>query len=150
MIVKMALYCLKPSSVEFSAHLDETLDVIGLLSTKVDPDVSYQPAVKPNGFEYYKYILCYVNDILCMSHNPGIMLGWMHAIFKFKGDNMEQPKLYLGDQVGQMIVYGAEGWYMSADKYVRYAVENVEQNITKSNQRLSTRCKNPIIFGYWP
>ena len=56
---------------------------------------------------------------------------------------MEHPKIYLGDQFGNMIVYGAEFWYVSAEKYVKAAVENVEQNIEKSNQRLPNSCKKP-------
>ena len=48
---------------------------------------------------------------------------------KSKGDKMDHPKIYLGDQVGKMIVDGEEGWYMSAEKYVISAVENVEQNL---------------------
>ena len=49
-----------------------------------------------------------------------------------------------------MIVDGEEGWYMSAEKYVRYAVKNVEQNLAKSNQRLPTCCKTPMMSGYCP
>ena len=48
-----------------------------------------------------------------------------------------------------MIVDGADGWYMSAENYVGAAIENVEQNLTKSNQRLPTGCKTPM-YGYWP
>ena len=61
---------------------------------------------------------------------------------------MEHPKIYIGDQFGNMIVYEAEFWYVSAEKYVKAAVENVEQNIEKSNQRLPNCCKTPIISGY--
>ena len=61
---------------------------------------------------------------------------------------MDQTKIYLGDQLGKMIVDGAEGWYMYVENYVRAAVENVEQNISKYNQHLPTRCKTPIMSGY--
>ena len=37
---------------------------------------------------------------------------------------------------------------MSMENYVRAAAENVDQNIAKSNQRIPTRCKNPIMSGY--
>ena len=80
----------------------------------MDPDVWYWPALKPNGFEYYEYILCYVDDILCISHDPGIALVRIQAVFKFKGYKMEQLKIYLGAQVRKMIVDGEEGWYISA------------------------------------
>ena len=63
---------------------------------------------------------------------------------------MEQLKIYLGDQIRNMIVYRAESWYMSTEKYARAAVENVEKNIAKSNQHLPTRCKTPIMSGYPP
>ena len=26
--------------------------------------------VKPDGFKYWEYVLCYVDDLLCISHNP--------------------------------------------------------------------------------
>ena len=74
----------------------------------------YRPAFKINGFKYYDYMLCYVNDIICISHDSGIALGPIQAVFKIKGDKMDQPKIYLWDKVGKMIVDGVEGWYMSA------------------------------------
>ena len=113
MIVRMPLYGLKSSGAEFRAHLDKTLNDIGFLYTKVDPFVWYWPSVKPNGFEYYKYILCHVNDVMCISHDPGIVIGRIQAVFKFKVNKMEQPKIYIGAQVGNIILYGADGWYMS-------------------------------------
>ena len=106
-IVRMVLCGLKSSGALFRAHLDEALNDIGFLSTNSDPDIWYRPAVKPNDFEYYEYILCYVDDILCISHDPGLALGQIQAVFKFKGDKMEHPKIYLGDQVIKMILYGA-------------------------------------------
>ena len=126
MIVSMAHYGLKYSSPAFHAHLAKTWNEIGFLSAKVDPDVWYGPAVKPNGFKYHMYNLCYAEDIMCISNGLGIVLGQIQAVFKFKVDNMEHPKIYLGDRVRKMIVYGEEGWYMSAEKYVRYAIDNVQ------------------------
>ena len=51
MIVRMELHGLKSSGVAFHAHLAETLNEIGFLSTNVDPDLWCQPDLKPNGFE---------------------------------------------------------------------------------------------------
>ena len=75
MIVRMALYVLKSSGAAFCAHLDENLNDIGFLSNKADPDVWYRTVVKPNDFEYYEYILCYVDGRLCISRDPGIAIG---------------------------------------------------------------------------
>ena len=95
-IVRMVLCGLKSSGALFRAHLDEALNDIGFLSTNSDPDIWYRPAVKPNDFEYYEYILCYVDDILCISHDPGLALGQIQAVFKFKGDKMDQPEIFFG------------------------------------------------------
>ena len=50
MIVRMALYGIKSSGIGFYAHLAETMNCIGFLSTKAYPDVCYLHEVKPNGF----------------------------------------------------------------------------------------------------
>ena len=150
MIFRIVIYGLKSSSAAFHAHLADNLNTIGFLYTQADPDIWYCPAVKTNSFEYYEYILCYVDNILCISHNLGIALGRMQAVFKPKGDKIEQPEIYLGEQSGKMIVYGLEDWYMSAEKYVRAAVESIEKNFAKSNQYLPTSCKTPIIYSYRP
>ena len=67
MIIKKALYGLKSSGAAFRAHLAETLHDIGFKPTKADPDAWIHLAVKPDGSEYYEYIMCYVDDILSVS-----------------------------------------------------------------------------------
>ena len=69
-IVVRALYDLKSSGAAFRALLSETLYDLGYLPTKVDPDVWIRLAVKANGFEYYEFFLCYVDDVLSISHDP--------------------------------------------------------------------------------
>ena len=145
----MSRYVLKSSGASFHAHFYKTLNDIVFLSTKADPDVWYQSAVKTNSFEFCKCILCYVDDILCISRDPGIALGRIQAVFKFKGDKMEQLEIYLRYQVRRIIVDGEEYWHMSAEKYVRDDVENVEKNLAKSNQHLSNHCRNSIVYGCW-
>ena len=61
---------LKRSGALFRAFLAETLYDIGYKPTWADPDVWLRPAVKPDGFEYYEYTLCYIDDVLCLSHDP--------------------------------------------------------------------------------
>ena len=69
MIVRKALYGLKSSGAALCAHLAETLDSIGFKSSLADPNVWMRPATKASGEKYYEYILCYVDDILCISHH---------------------------------------------------------------------------------
>ena len=70
MLVKMALYGLKSSGAEFQYKLAGLLRDIDYLSTKGDPGVWIQPAVKPDGTEYQKMVLCYVDDVLEILATP--------------------------------------------------------------------------------
>ena len=74
MIIRKALYGLKSSGAAFRAHVAETLHDIGFKLTKADPDVWICPAVKLGGTEYYEYIMCYVDDILSVSHDAKSIL----------------------------------------------------------------------------
>ena len=70
MLARKALYGLKSSGTDFRAFLAETVDKMGYRPSYSDPELWLQPAVKLDGSEYYEYIICYVNDVLCISHNP--------------------------------------------------------------------------------
>ena len=136
MIVKKALYGLKGSGAAFRAHLAEKLHDIGFIPTRADPDVWRRPAVKPDSFEYYEYILCYVDDLLCyvddllaISHDAQLVLKSFQDTFKSKDDKIDKPDVYLGAQLDKMSVDGFEGWTMSSEKYVKSAIENREQTL---------------------
>ena len=79
MIVKKALYGLKGSGAAFRAHLAEKLHDIGFIPTRADPDVWRRPAVKPDGFKYYEYILCYVDNLL--GHDAQLVLKSVQDTF---------------------------------------------------------------------
>ena len=150
MIVKKALYGLMGLGAAFRAHLAETLHDIGFIPTRVDPDMSRRPAVKPDSFEYYGYILCYVDDLLAISHDAQKVLKSVQDTFKFKDDKINKPDLHLGAQLDEMSVDGFEGWTMSSEKYVKSAIENIEQMLAETNQRLPTKCQTPLSSGYRP
>ena len=150
MIVKKALYGLKGSGAAFRAHLAEKLHNIGFIPTCVDPDVWCRPAVKPDSFEYYEYILCYVDDLLAISHDAQEVLKSVQDTFKFKDDKIDKPDVYLGAQLDKMSVDGFEGWTMSSEKYVKLAIENIEQTLAETNQRLPAKCQTPLSSGYRP
>ena len=61
-------------------------------------------------------------------------------MFNLKGDKQEVPDMYLGASIQKMeTADGTECWMMSAEKYVKAAVENVEIKLSKSNCRLPSR-----------
>ncbi|KAI2513146.1 Reverse transcriptase (RNA-dependent DNA polymerase) [Fragilaria crotonensis] len=85
MIIRKALYGLKSSGAAFRAHHAETLYDLSYLPSKADPDVWIRSAVKENGFEYYEMTLVYVDDIMCISHDPKATMMGIQATFKTEG-----------------------------------------------------------------
>ena len=150
MLIRKALYGLKSSGAAFRAHLAETLYDIRFVPTRADPDIWRRPAVKQDGFEYYEYVLCYVDDILAISHKAKDALKAVQAVFKLKDDRIEPPDMYLGATLSVMEDNGVQGWCMTSDKYVKAAVENVELELSRVNQRLPSRCKTPMTVRYRP
>ena len=88
----MVLCGLKYRGAAFCAYLDKNFNCIVLLSTKADPDACYWPAVKLNGFEYYEYILCYIDDILYIPHKLVIALGRIQVVFNSNEIIWSSPK----------------------------------------------------------
>ena len=52
-------------------------------------------ATKPTGEKYNEYILCYVDYIICISHNDRQTMRDIQNNMRFKNDNIEKPDFYL-------------------------------------------------------
>ena len=90
----MALYGLKSSGAAFRGFLAEMLDNIGFRISIADPKVQMRVATKPTGEIYYDYILCYVDDILCISHYARQTMVDIQKNVKFKNNNIQEPDFY--------------------------------------------------------
>ena len=144
MIIVRALYGLKSSGAAFRAHLAEHLWGQGYRPTVTDPDVWLRAAVKPSGFEYYEYVLCYVDDVLAISHEPERTMNDIRKQFTLKNDKAEEPDGYLGAELAQMTTdNGTVCWTMGSTKYVKASVMNVEATLDKEGRRLPTKCFTP-------
>ena len=64
MIVRKALYGLKSSGAAFRALLAKTIFDMGYRPCRADPDVWMRAATKENGFKYWEYVLCYVDETI--------------------------------------------------------------------------------------
>ncbi|CAJ1967966.1 unnamed protein product [Cylindrotheca closterium] len=97
------------------------------------------------------YILCYVDDILCMSENAKDVMEQISYKFKFKKDKIEQPESYLGAGVKRKVLDGQHMWTMSSYDYVTAAVKNVKATL-KDNQRwnLPKKAVTPMNSDYTP
>ena len=70
-MVIRALYGLKYSSLQFRKYLAETLgNKLGFKSSLIDPDLCYKASTSHIGFEYYSYIIVYVDDIIIIENFP--------------------------------------------------------------------------------
>ena len=56
-------------------------------------------AKKLTGEKYYEYILCYDNDLLCISQDPKNRMNDIQSILKFKNYQVETPDFYLGERL---------------------------------------------------
>ncbi len=56
-IVVRAMYGLKSSGATWHTKFSETLRSMNFKPSYADPDVWMRPAIKPDGFKYYEYIL---------------------------------------------------------------------------------------------
>ncbi len=50
--------------------------------------------MKPDGFEYYEYLLVYVDNILCISHKPTKTMTAIGKLYRLKDDSIDEPTIY--------------------------------------------------------
>ena len=145
------MYGLKSSGASFRAYLTEQLDDIGFKSSIADPDVWLREATKPDGEQYYEYILCYVDDILCISYDPRRPMNEIGSRLKFKKDKVEPPEFYLGARLMKKDLNGRSMWAMTSTDYVKASITNVEEQLQKRGLKLPRRkAVTPMTQGYTP
>ena len=72
------------------------------------------------------FFLCYVDDILSISHDPQKTMDGIKNTFKLKNDTIKEPENYLGADLSKMTTAdGRVCWTMSSDQYCKAAVSNV-------------------------
>ena len=102
MLVRKALYRLKSYGAAFRAFLEENMDAMGYSPIHTNLDLWLRPEVKPYGFEYYEYILFYVDEMLCISHNLQKSMKRIQKYFSLKEYRIEPPDVYLGASLANM------------------------------------------------
>ncbi len=151
-LIVRALYGLKSSGAAWCAHFAQTLHELNFQSFLADPDVWFRPAAKANGFQYYEYILVYVDDLLVLSRLPSEIMKNLEAYYRFK-DGFEKPKRYLGAEVIEWKFPDCANkthWGLSSGQYVKEAIKNVEAMLAKNNLKLPSRCSTPLPSAYRP
>ena len=152
-LIVRALYGLKGSGASYRNHISNCMRHLGYEPCKADPDLWLKPRTREDdGFEYYSYVLIYVDDILVVSHDANNDLAKIDYYFKMKEGSIGDPDIYLGSKIKQITLpNGVDAWLMSPTKYVTEAVKNVERYLEKEyGSKLPKRVSGPLPTDYRP
>jgi hypothetical protein len=106
-----------------------------------------------DGVLYWAYILIYVDDILCVHHDPTYTLEKLYKYFKMKEGSIQVPTFYLGAKLKKTVLpNGVVAWGVSSSKYVQYTVQNVKEYLVSlpGDQKLKKKAYGPFTGGYKP
>ena len=148
-IIIRAWYGLKSSGARWHDHISATLREAGFFASKADPDVWMRKATKPDGFEYWEYVLIYVDDILAVSGNPKAIMDFLAAKYTLKEGSVKEPDTYLGARIFKWRIDGADDpektrWGMSAENYIKLALKDIERILEEAGKTLPTKAATPF------
>jgi hypothetical protein len=154
-VIVHALYGLKSAGAAFCAHLASFMHQMGYTSCKVDPDLWFKGETRPNdNFRYYAYILCYVDDILCLYHAPMTVLERINGYMPLKPSSVGDPDIFLGTKLRQtQLANGVWARGLNPSKFVAQAVKNCKKHLTNKLHncfQLPPRSDNPFPCDYCP
>jgi hypothetical protein len=103
-----------------------------------------------DGVKYWAYILIYVDNILCVNHDPGTSLAQIDNSFKMKPGSIMEPTFYLGAKLKNTVMpNGVVAWGMSSSKNVQAAVQNVQEYLKENGDRkLNKKASAPFEATY--
>ena len=110
--------------------LDHTLRDLGHVPSKADPDVWLKAETKPDGTEYYAYVLVYVDDVIRLHHDPDTFMNRLSEVYRLKDGSVGEPDRYLGANIGKVqLDDGSVSWSMTSREYFTNVIQNLEDTI---------------------
>ncbi len=152
-IIVCALYGLKSSGAAWRSLFASTLTDLEFTSCLADPDVWMREAVKATGEEYYEYIFIYVDNVLVISQNPSTIMHTISDNYRLKDGSIQKPTIYLGAQIKEFHHPDNPSqsmWSLSADQYIKDALNNLEYNLQQMDKRLPMKVSTPLSSNYRP
>jgi hypothetical protein len=155
-IVVRNLYGLNSGSQAFSRHISSCMRHMGYKPCQADPDLWMKEDIHPkDGEKYYRYILLYVDDCLCIGMNAEAEIKKLDHYFQMKPGSIGDPDIYLGNKMkNTKLENGVDAWALSSSKYVQEAIANVERYLAdpKNNikKELKRKVRSPWPSGYEP
>ena len=77
----------------------QTLRDLVYVSSKADPGVWLKAETKPDGTEYYEYVLVYFDDVLHLHHDPDTFINRLSELYRLKDVSVGEPDRYLGANI---------------------------------------------------
>ena len=107
-IVVRTLYGIKYLAMQFQNCFFGTIgNMLGYRSSVDEPDLWYKPMTDTDYFEYYSYILVYVDDLLLIMKCSKETMAQIQERFTGKHSIIEEPKSYI--EVDINIIYYSNG-----------------------------------------
>ncbi len=105
--------------------------------------------------QYYAYILCYVDDILCIHpHDPMSVMNEINGYLPLKPSSVGDPDIYLGAKLKQTrLSNDVWAWGLSPSKYAAHAANNCQTHLTDKldgKYKIPPRADNPFLVNYCP
>jgi hypothetical protein len=151
-LIVRALYGLKSAGAAFRHHLAECMNHLGWHPCRADRDLWMKAETRPDdGVSYWAYMFIYVDDILCVHHDPGSPLATLDEYFKM--GSIQVPTFYLGAKLKNTVLpNGVVAWGVSSSKYVHSAVQNVKEYLSAlpGDQMMVKKASGPFAGGYKP
>ena len=149
-----AINGLESAGTAFQSHLARYMESLGYKSCKDDPDIWLKPEIRPEDGEMcYSYLLCFVDNNLCIHHYADSMLEWLHKSFPLK-TGFGNPYVYLGAKLCKIRLHNRVwAWAMSSIKYVGEAVRNCAVHFSSNygvKYMMFKKAENPFKMGYDP
>jgi hypothetical protein len=92
-------------------------------------------------------------DILVLAENPKSIMDVLAKTYHLKEGSVGEPHTYLGAQIKKHTLQdnpSKQVWAMSAEKYIKEAICNVENDLAKTNRKLPNNVPTPLTSNYCP
>jgi hypothetical protein len=125
------------------------MDQLGFTFSRADPDVWLRLSKQSTGKGYYEYILLDVDDVLVTSKNAdNVLQREIGQHFVAREESIGPPSQYLGGKLRKVTLEnGNKAWAFGSCQYVQSAVQNVENHLTKSGEKLHHKAPTPLSSG---
>jgi hypothetical protein len=98
-----------------------------------------------NGYEYYEYILVYVDDIPALSELPERIIETIRKAYRLK-EETTPPKTYLGSTIKTYSIPRETRtvWRMNSQQYIKEAICCLKLELNKAGLKLIGKPNTPM------